>query len=290
MNKKMTTHILGDSVPRKSNYDPDLARKVTKYYEEHPEALIEKKEEPKNPASYPIGKYVMMPQTDTYAINLHALQDECIQENNQNHPRFKLPGGRTVYRPLTIKENCLARLKQFYTDKNPDGSTRTLGQRVEFMDNWNDSCCGIAYPVKKSQSSKFKLILQCPELISLPVDFKNEFYSVDYTQLPCTRELDRRWAKYDQNLYPTEIDTHEGWLTLFEEDLTALRDYRQAVGEALTLKYAHNSPRVFMAFWLLNTPKEDQLRAVYVSSLDGDSHVSSVDHLNNYGRFLRHKP
>jgi len=34
-----TTHILGDHVPRKSNYDPDLARKVAKYYEEHPEAL-----------------------------------------------------------------------------------------------------------------------------------------------------------------------------------------------------------------------------------------------------------
>ena len=33
----MTTHILGDNVPRKSNFDPDLARKVTQYYLEHPE-------------------------------------------------------------------------------------------------------------------------------------------------------------------------------------------------------------------------------------------------------------
>ena len=38
----MTTHILGDNVPRKSNYDPDLARKVAKYYEEHPEELNDK--------------------------------------------------------------------------------------------------------------------------------------------------------------------------------------------------------------------------------------------------------
>ena len=35
----MTTCILGDNAPRKSNYDPDLARKVTKYYAEHPEEL-----------------------------------------------------------------------------------------------------------------------------------------------------------------------------------------------------------------------------------------------------------
>jgi len=33
------THILGDKVPRKSNFDPDLARKVTEYYAEHPEEL-----------------------------------------------------------------------------------------------------------------------------------------------------------------------------------------------------------------------------------------------------------
>ena len=36
------THILGDNVPRKSNYDPHLAEKLTKYYEEHPEELVDK--------------------------------------------------------------------------------------------------------------------------------------------------------------------------------------------------------------------------------------------------------
>jgi len=44
-----TTHILGDNAPRKSNYDPDLARKVAKYYEEHPEELIDKPEVPPAP-------------------------------------------------------------------------------------------------------------------------------------------------------------------------------------------------------------------------------------------------
>jgi len=42
----MTTCILGDNVPRKSNYDPDLARKITQYYAEHPEAPAGKSKVP----------------------------------------------------------------------------------------------------------------------------------------------------------------------------------------------------------------------------------------------------
>jgi len=79
----MTTHILGDNVPRKSNFDPDLARKITKYYEEHPEEL--EKPIPQTLASKPGEEYAIMPQIIHYALGVAALQEQCIKENNQNH-------------------------------------------------------------------------------------------------------------------------------------------------------------------------------------------------------------
>jgi len=288
-----TTHILGDNVPRKSNFDPDLARKVTKYYEEHPEALIEKTEV--TSASVDITKqsieeYILMPEIKTYALGVHALQEQCVKENNQNQPQFVFHDGRVRHRPNTFKENCLARLHQFNTLTNSDGSQRTLRQRMEFLIYGNESCCGIAYPAAERKSSKFKSILKSPELIIIPQNFKFFYYPVDYAQLPCTRELDRSGAKYNEHLTPAEIDSHEGWLTLFEEDAIALHDYRKMFGEALALNNPQNLPQKYMAFWILNAPQEDQLRALYVSCLGDISCAYGNSVLNCIGSFLRRKP
>ena len=272
-----TTHILGDHVPRKSNFDPDLARKVAKYYEEHPEELNKKPE------------YVLMPEAKTYALGVHALQEACTKENNQNHPKFTLPDGKTVYRPLTFKENGLARLNQFNTLTNSDGSQRELTQRIEFMHNWNHSCCGIAYPAAERNSSRFKLILQSPELIGLPKDFDKGsiFIFVDYDSFNYDLQLDRNRAKYNQELTPTEIDSHEGWLALFEDDCTALHDYRKMIEKTLTLSKSQNQAHQFMAFWLLDNPKKSCLFDLSVSR--DDSCANGNVNLFSYSRFLIRK-
>jgi len=301
----MTTHILGDNVPRKSNFDPDLARKITKYYEEHPEELNdrpkEKTEVPLAPADnsikQPIGEYILMPEAKTYALGVHALQEACIKENNQNHPKFTLPNGKIVYRPLTFKENCLARLHQFNTLTNPNGSQRTLEQRMEFLFEANDSCCGIIRPAKNRYSSKFKLILQSPELISLAKDFAQEFTYVDYSSLTSNRELDRKIGKYNNSLTLAEISSHEGWLALFEDDRIALQDYHRAVGEALGLWKTPVSK--FMDFSLpdnyldlgLKRYRNDQLETVCVSHIIDNQQSEAYDRsLNHSSRFLRRKP
>jgi len=235
------------------------------------------------------GEYILMPEARTYALGLQTLQEECIRENNQNQLKFTLPNGQAVYRPNTFKENCLARLHQFNTLASADGFRPTLEQRTEFMQEWNDSSCGIAYPAEERNNSNFKLILQSPELISLPEEFSQDFISVDYNQLACTRELDRKAAKYNKPLTPAEIDTHEGWLTLFEGDTNALRDYREMIGEVLALKYPQHLPPKFMAFWLLNTLKEDQLRAVSVNSIHGYSYALGNGDLTNDGSYFLHR-
>ena len=287
------TKILGDHVPRKSNFDPHLAEKLTRYYEEHPEELKDKPEvqSENKPAEASIGEYILMPPSADYASGVDELQIQCARENNQNHPKFTLPDGRVVHRPLTFKENCLARLNQFNTFTNSDGSRRTLEQRTKFMVEDINSCCGIAYP--SGGSSKFKLILQSPELIDISPSFNKEFYPIDYAQLPCTYELDKSEVRYNLNLDPNEIDSHKGWLALFEDDAAALCDYRQMVGIILALHTIRNRPLEYMSFCLLDVPpQKDQLKTVYVRNLVYQSCAVGGGYLNRRSnfRFLRCKP
>jgi len=238
-----------------------------------------------------VEKYLLMPETRTYSIGTNTLQKKCTRANNQNHPQFMLPERGKVYRPLTFKENCLAQLHEFNTLTNSNGSQRTLEQRMEFLiQPFIDSCCGIAYPGKGRNSSKFKLILQSPELIGLEKNFDQEFISVDYAQLACTRELDRKRSDYGVNLNPREIDSHEGWLTLFEDDRTTLRNYRKMVEEALALRNPGVQRGAFMAFPLLDALTDDQLRAVSIYTVDCRSSINSYDDLNSWGRFILRKP
>jgi len=248
------------------------------------------KEKPvsQTPVSSPVGEYILMPERATYALGVHALQEQCIKENNQNQPKFTLPDGRVIYRPNTFKENCLARLHQFNTYTNPDGSKRTLDQRIEFMLIQLDSCSGLAFPAQKRNNRKFKLILKSPELIDFPNNFNDFHFLIDYDRLDCTRELDCDGAKYG-TLTPAKIDSHEGWLTLFEDDKVVLRDYRQAVEETIAL-WDPLTPGGFMDFYLLNLQKDDHLLAVRLGS-SAENHSTAYGQISDQGcRFLRRKP
>ena len=111
---------------------------------------------PNNPLPASVGEYILMPQTTTYAFGVHVLQEKCVSENNVHQPKIVVVG-RELYRPNTFLENILARMHDYETLKNPDGSDRSLEKRKLLFDTWLDSCCGVAY---QAGTTKFKLSLQ----------------------------------------------------------------------------------------------------------------------------------
>ena len=281
-----TTHILGDNVPRKSNFDPDLARKVAKYYEEHPEELVDKPEVPPIPtdvAKQPVGKYILMPQADTYVLGLHALQEACIKENNPNHPQFTLPDKSMIYRPLTFKETIQARVENYETH-NPNGSERTIEERLSLItERWNDSCTAIAY---KAGTTKFKIVPISEHLIALNPNFKEAFVRADYNTIVGT-ELDSSKRTNNALMSKDSVLTHAGWLAAVEGDEALLKSYANIIFTELKKKYSSTEG---MGFWVRQNAPTDELRALLVNYLYFISDAVGYDVLSYGSSFLRRSP
>jgi len=282
----MTTHILGDNVPRKSNYDPDLARKVTEYYTKHPEELVDKPEV--LPASTDAakqlgGKCILMPQTETYVLGLHALKKACIKENNQNHPQFTLPDKSMIYRPLTFKENIQARVESYETIHNPNGSKRTIDERLSLMGRWNNSCTAVIY---KAGTTKFKVVPISEHLITLNVDFKEDFLRADYNSIVGT-ELDSQNGTYNTVLSKDSVLKHAGWLAAVEGDEALLRSYTNRIFTELKRRYNTTEG---MGFWVCRNTPTDELRTLVVSNPGSNSNAYGYNSLNSSNSFIRRSP
>ena len=123
-----------------------------------------------------IGSYAAMPQEDTYALSAHALRETCEKENNTVHPKIN-----GVYRPLSFKETIEARVEEY-----------NKGNKDLFNYRFSTSS-GIVY---KANSTKFKIIPLCEQLIQIPEDFKKEYLPADYSNFK-ELELDFSKVKYD---------------------------------------------------------------------------------------------
>ena len=205
------------------------------------------------------GQYILMDKADTYAKGVHALQEAC----SKVHPTYTLPDGSKIYRPLTFKENIEARVNDYE-------SNGTLFGR------WLDSCTGIAY---KGKSSKFKIIPQSLNLITIDKDFNSSYLDINYNNLE-GMELDQDKAKYNERLSKQEVLNHPAWLTALEDDKALLKAYTDII-------FAEKNEDKLMGFWTENKPDNDQLRALYVYYLDiSSSAFGSID-LSNIGSFLQ---
>ena len=206
---------------------------VWKYIKVDPESvknnpyLQPDKEEPITPAATISSinrKYLLLPRTTTYALGVQQLRDECAKDPNPNHPTYTLSDGSKVIRPLTFKENLEARVNEYNTLKNADGSNRTKEERLRLFNTCLDSCCGTAY---QRGSTKFKIILQCSELISIDSAFNQSFLPIDYSQIKNGIELDSANGIYSVAtnkvlLTRTQVLEHQGWLVLAEGDKSLL--------------------------------------------------------------------
>ena len=229
------------------------------------------------------GEYIKLPKTDTYATGVVALQAFLKANPSDTHPKFTLSNGSNVYRPLTFKENIEARVTEYQTDKNADGSTRTAEQKIELFKNWIDSCTGIAYEKKKS---KFKIIPICDSVISIPEDFNDAFYPVTYSKL-IGKELDSATDLYNQDLTLQQVLVHPAWITALEDDKTLLKTYAKITFDLLKSKYSKESG---MGFYIQSNTAKDELRALFVNSVGDGSNAGGDYDLSDGARFLRVAP
>ena len=216
------------------------------------------------------GPYIVMPQTSTYALGVHTLQDACSKDPTNTHPQFTLPSESRLYRPLTFKETIEARVN----DYERHGST---AERLRLFQRWNDSCTGVGY---KAGSTRFKIIPESVELITIEKEFNQEFLPVVYDSIPGI-ELDRSTGKYNTFLTKDEILFHPAWLAAVEGDAALLRTYRDIV-------FAEKAGSTqLMRFWVLQNTPTDELRALFVSNIDINSYANGNSNLSNGGCFLR---
>ena len=211
------------------------------------------------------GIYELMPQADKYALGVEAVRNAATLN----------PMHKGIYRPLTFKENIEARVNDYNILKNPDGSERTAEDRARFFNTWIDSCTGIAF---KKGSPLFKIINECSELITIDSAFNEEYLPVDYSKLQ-GNELDSSKGTYDKGLTKEQVIEHESWIAALQGDKSLLKNYAEIV---FNVKKGNE----LMGFYVRSNTGNDELRALCVGSLAGDSNAGDW-YLNGDARFLR---
>jgi len=163
--------------------------------------------------------------------------------------------GQTYVRPFTMKENLQARIEDYNTLTNTDGTQRTEEERRRFFNTWLDSCSGIHY---LAGTTRFKIIPRSNELITLAQAPINEYLSVPYAQT-------------------------SAWLAAVEEDQVLL-------GEAFDIMGAvNNAPADWkgMGFFVYPDKTQDELRPLFVNGQDGCGNAIGRNLLYDDGRLLR---
>ena len=216
------------------------------------------------------GLYILMPHTGKYALGVHALQDACSKDPTSTHPQSTLPDGSRIYRPLTFKENVEALVNEYERPRSTD-------ERLRLFQRWNDSCTGVAY---KAGSTRFKIIPESVELITIDKEFNQGFLPVVYDGIPGI-ELDSSTGKYNTLLTKDEVLSHPAWLAAVGGDAALLRTYRDIV-----FAEKAGSTRL-MRFWVPQNTPTDELRALFVSNLNFNSDADGNNYLNSSGSFLR---
>ena len=201
------------------------------------------------------GRYILMPRTSTYALGIDALR-------------------KIGKKPFTFREKIQARVEAYESGDH------------RLFDTWLDSSCGIAY---KKGTTKFKLVLDCKQLCDLSPDF-SQFYlpvkydKIDGVELDSGKRVMRKTAKYNTLLTKAEIQEHPAWLEVVG-DKALLKAYTDIVFNEYEKKYRKKD--VLMGFYVGQKTAEDELRAVFVGSLNGGSNADGYYGLYSGGRFLR---
>ncbi len=229
-------------------------------------------------------EYKLMPVQATYAYGVYALRNSYKRKESEVPSLLRYErDGQKIIRPLSFKENLLARVDDFETLKNKDGSNKTIEERLRLFDTLLDSCTGIVYSSKNEND--FMIVPVCKELITIPKNFSNEYLSVDYASLQGRgTRLKRSQAKYDELLTESKVISHPAWIASVEEDITLLGTYT-----SIAFKHSSRSEGKLMGFYLRNQIEKDQLRGLFVSDRNYNSNAGGSN-LYDGSSFLRATP
>jgi hypothetical protein len=265
----MTITIIGET-NRRTNYNPNLAEKLAKKIEEdeRQKELEEKlkkkelKEEKEEPIITTASARYEIIDGETYAKAVQKLRDMSAI-------------------PFTFKQNIEARVSNYNTLENLDGSKRTIEERLLLFNISLDSCTGI---VNKAYSSRFKIIPYCLGLINImPVSSNIKGLLADYEKTGGD-ELFTGWAKYDNDIIPEDVITHPAWLASLENDKELLKKY-------VSIYFKEFKKQRGMGFWVSKLESNEELRPLYLhSGKRFDNSGAYQGHLNDHTRFLRLKP
>ncbi|MBI4146635.1 hypothetical protein HY489_04845 [Candidatus Woesearchaeota archaeon] len=195
------------------------------------------------------------------------------------HPFYE---GKT--RPLTFKETIEAVVSEYEQNGNKVGP---------LFETWLDTCTGIWY---KGGTSKFRIVPVEQELLTLTPKDAKEFlrrkYNDGLPELDAKDDIYNTWLRQDQVVRPDEKDPkkkvyHKGWLAALEGDGTLLEKYVNIVFPEVMRRYRKDTA---MAFWLVQNPEEDQLRALCADGINSSGVAVGSRILNGGARFARVRP
>lgn len=218
--------------------------------------------------------------TGNYFTALEQLHHESAADRNSLQPVTTI-NGRNYIRLHTVKELMRARLEDYNTLTNPDGSARTEEERKQLLMRWFFTCSGIAY----STDGRFKLSHEAPQLITMDSVPRAAYLPINYAVL----NQNNNWqefirsqsgVKYNTALTEDETVAHPVWRYLAEDDTALLRETHQ-------LNYSLYNRSTVMYAWLLDTPKQDQLRALALNNFITSSFLNGFNNLNDGSSFLQ---
>ena len=108
------------------------------------------------PSGTLVGPYTFV-EGSTYAKAIEKLRGNYTRGKCPDQPSIEV-AGRKVARALTMKETLVARLTDFNTEKDADGSTRPWTDRTRLFGTYLDNCTGIAY---HAHTTKAKIVPVC---------------------------------------------------------------------------------------------------------------------------------
>ena len=186
---------------------------------------------------------------NTYAKAVFNL----IRNAGENQPQFTLDNESKIYRPLSFKENLIARI-----------------EHPELFDQYLNSCTGVA---SKKKSSLIKINPICKELITIEMkDSDKNFLDVNYESFEGEELNTEKTSKMDK------------WLIAMGGNNPENKDLYDEYQEALFERKPNLSKKYAMNFYTVNKHSKDQLRALCV--IDYSNAYSYYD-LNGNARLLR---
>ena len=200
---------------------------------------------------------------NTYGKGLLALREAYANGMAGLQPQFVKSDGSSVVRPLNFEETIDAVVNAYESGKR------------DLLDDWNDSCTGVAY---KKGSSKFKIVPVSRDLILLDPDFAQVYVSVGYDTQDGV-ELDKSKGKYNVSLTKSQVLVHPGWHAAVS-DKALLKAFWDIV-------FAERKTDTSMGFYVSDNPTEDHLRALAVNYLDYGSSADGRYILYGNARFVR---